>query len=161
MSELPRERGTKEKVAEDPVVTVAKALAPQMGSDPKHLSQQEIDQRKFAVLNEYTQAALGYFAWRGQKLNRTKIVEEQNGDEVKRKVVKHDSFWTRMVDWELSTTPSINGLGRRQVIQTVAAAAGVGKGVLDVAEKPNIIARHTTQRDWKEKATREGKVITE
>ena len=44
-------RGRQEQKKEDPVITVAKALAPQMGSDPKHLGRQEIDQRKFAVLN--------------------------------------------------------------------------------------------------------------
>ena len=138
MSERPRR---KEETPEDPVVTVAKALAPQMGSDPKHLSKQEIDQRKFAVLNEPCQAAMGHFSYRA-KVDKIRYFEE-------------------MLEWELSTTPSIGGLGRRQVIQTVAAAAGVGKGVLDVAEKPNILARNLTQRDWKEKAAKEGKVTVE
>jgi len=138
MSERPRR---KEETPEDPVVTVAKALAPQMGSDPKHLSKQEIDQRKFAVLNEPCQAAMGHFSYRAK--------------------VDQIRYFQEMLEWELSTTPSIGGLGRRQVIQTVAAAAGVGKGVLDVAEKPNILARNITQRDWKEKAAKEGKVTVE
>jgi hypothetical protein len=130
-----------EQLKEDGVVTVAKALAPQMGSDPKHLSKQEIDQRKFAVLNEMTQAAMGHFAYRAEV------------DKVR--------YFDKMLNWELNTTPSIGGLARRQVIQTVAAAAGVGKGVMDVAERPNVLARNITRRNWKEDATREGKVVVE
>jgi len=138
MAERPRR---KEAVPEDPIVTVAKALAPQMGSDPKHLSKQEIDQRKFAVLNEPCQAAMGHFNYRAKV------------DEIR--------YYDYILAWELNTTPSIGGLGRRQVIQTVAAAAGVGKGIMEVAEKPNVLARNITRRDWKEKATKEGKVVVE
>lgn len=130
-----------EQLKEDGVVTVAKSLAPQMGSDPKHLSKQEIDQRKFAVLNELSQAAMAHFNYRAEV------------DEVR--------YFKHMLDWELNTTPSIGGLARRQVIQTVAAAAGVGKGVMDVAERPNILARNITRRNWKEDATKEGKVVVE
>jgi len=148
------QRGRKEQPKEDPIVTVAKALAPQMGSDPKHLSRQEIDQRKFAVLEPYTQAALGYFDWRGGG----QPFRTSEGKEGTRRGIR---FWHNIVDWELNTTPSIGGLARRQVIQTVAAAAGVGKGVFEVAEKPGWLARRTTQRDWKEKATKQGKVIAE
>lgn len=138
MSERPRR---KDEVVEDATVTVAKALAPQMGSDPKHLSKQEIDQRKFAVLTEPCQAAMGHFYYRA------------NVDKIR--------YFANMIDWELNTTPSIGGLGRRQIIQETAAAAGVGKGVLEVAEKPNILARNFTQRNWKEKAMKEGKVPSE
>jgi len=134
-------RGRQEKPPEDPVVTVAKALAPQMGSDPKHLAKQEIDQRKFAVLNEPCQAAMGHFYYRAE--------------------VDKIRYFNYMLQWELNTSPSIGGLGRRQIIQETAAAAGVGKGVLDVAERPNLLARNISQRNWKEKATREGKVVAE
>jgi len=134
-------RGRREEQKEDAVVTVAKALAPQLGSDPKHLSRQEIDQRKFAVLNEPCQAALGHFYYRAKV------------DKVR--------YFDYMLEWELTTTPSIGGLGRRQVIQETAAAAGVGKGVLEVAQKPNVLARNLTKRDWREKATREGKAVQE
>ena len=136
MSERPRRE---EKKVEDGVTTVAKALAPQMGSDPKHLSIQEIDQRKFAVFNELSQAAMVHFYYRA------------NVDKVR--------YYAYILGWELNTTPSISGLGRRQVIQTIAAAAGVGKGVLDVAEKPNILARNITNRNWKEKALADGKAV--
>jgi len=134
-------RGREKEKFEDAVVTVAKALAPQMGSDPKFLSKQEIDQRKFAVLNEPCQAALGHFYYRSEV------------DKVR--------YFTYMLAWELNTTPSIGGLGRRQVIQSIAAAAGVGKGVFEVAQKPNVLARNITRRDWRDKATQEGKVVQE
>ena len=134
-------RGRQEQAKEDPVVTVAKALAPQMGSDPKHLGKQEIDQRKFAVLNEACQAALGHFYYRAKV------------DKVR--------YFDYMLDWELNTTPSIGGLRARQIIQSVAAAAGVGKGVLEVAERPNVLSRNITQRNWREKAAKEGKVVAQ
>lgn len=151
MSEERRTR--REEAKEDGLVTVAKTLPPQLGSDPKHLSEQEIDQRKFAVLSEPVQAALAYFDWRGggQKYKNSK------GENKTRRGIR---FWRNLVDWELNTSPSIGGLRARQIIQTVAAAAGVGKGVLEVAEKPGWIGRHVTDRGWKEKATKEGKVVT-
>lgn len=151
MSERGRRKG---ETSEEPATTVAKALAPQMGSDPKHLGKQEIDQRKFAVLNEYTQAALAYFNWRGGG----QPYKTRKGEIKTRRGIR---FWRNLVDWELNTSPSLGGLGRRQVIQTVAAAAGVGKGVLEVAERPNVLSRNITQRNWKEKATKEGKVVSQ
>lgn len=118
---------------------VAQALVPQMGSDNIHLVKQVIDQRKFAVLSEPTQAALGYFAYRAE--------------------VDHIRFWDHVVKWELNTTPSIGGLGRRQVIQTIQAASG-GRPV-EVAERPNVLSRNITNRNWKEKAAKEGKMVVE
>jgi len=130
-----------EQKEESGITTVARALAPQMGSDPRFLGKQLIDRRVFAVFNELEQAALGHFYYRAE--------------------VDGVRYFDYMLKWEMATTPSIGGLARRQVIQTIAAAAGVGKGVMDVAERPNILQRNITQRNWREKATREGKVVTE
>lgn len=118
---------------------VAQQLVPQMGSDNVHLIRQIIDQRKFAVLSESTQAALGYFQYRA--------------------TVDKIRFWDHVCEWELNTTPSIGGLGRRQVIQTIQAASG-GRPV-DVAEKPNILARNISNRNWKEKAAKKGEMVVE
>ena len=118
---------------------VAQQLVPQMGSDNIHLVKQRIDQRKFAVLSEATQAALGYFQYRAQ--------------------VDHVRFWDHVCEWELNTTPSVGGLGRRQVIQTIQAASG-GRPV-EVADRPNILARNISNRAWKEKAAKEGKMVVE
>ena len=130
-----------EEPKEDGVSIVAKGLAPQIASDNKFLINQESDHRVTAVLDPMGQAAMGYFDYRG-KIDRVR-------------------FWSHIVDWELASTPSINGLGRRQIIQETAAAAGVGKGAIDIAEKPGWIARHITQRNWKEDAMRRGEVVEE
>jgi len=145
-------RGRGEEKQEDATVTVAKALAPQLGSDPKHLGRAEIDQRKFAVLNPYSSMALNYFNWRG---GGQKFKDSQGKERVRRGV----RFYRSLVDWELNASPSEGGLGRRQAIKMVAAAAGVGKGVIEVAERPNVAARNLWRRDWKKQATEEGKVI--
>jgi len=134
-------RGRKETQKEDGVVTVAKTLPPQLGSALKFLSKGAIDNRKTAVLNEPCQAALGHFNYRAEV------------DEIR--------YFKHMVEWELTTTPSIGGLRARQFIQALAAAAGVGKGVFEVAERPNILARNITQRNWREQATKEGKTVSE
>lgn len=139
MVNLSERRRDGEKKEESGVVVVGKALAPQLGSDQAHLVHQKIDQRKLAVLDETVQAALGYFTYRGQKIN----------------------FWNHVVDWELNSSPSIGGLGRRQLIQMVNAAAGGGRSSLDVAERPNFLARNITERNWKEKAAKQGKAIVE
>jgi len=138
MAEAQRKR---EVVTQPPSAgtVVAQELVPQMGSDNIHLLKQKIDQRKFAVLSEPTQAALGYFKYRA--------------------VVDKVRFWDHVCEWELNTTPSIGGLGRRQVIQTIQAASG-GRPV-EVAEKPGILARNITNRSWKEKAARKGEMVVE
>jgi len=141
-------------IEEKETVTIPKVLGPQLGSDLKHLSAKGIDQRKFAVLEEYTQAALGYFDWRGGG-QKYKTSKEQEGT---RRGIR---FWRNVVDWELNSTPSIGGLRARQVIQAIAAEQGVGKGVLEVAERPNVLARNISQRNWKERATKEGKVVAQ
>jgi len=68
-------------------------------------------------------------------------------------------YFDHMIKWELNSSPSVNGLGRRQSIQMVNAAAGGGKNALDVAERPNWLNRNISDRNWKEKAAKEGKVV--
>lgn len=139
--ERPRRYRKTDEIDETGVVTVSKALAPQLGSDHEYISKGKIDRRVLSVLNDYTQAAIGYFAYRGE--------------------VDKIRFFEKMVEWELASTPSIGGLARRQIIQETHASTGAGRGALDVAERPGWIGRHFTERGWKEKATKEGKVIVE
>ena len=118
-------RGTK-PVKEDGVVTIAKGIVQQMGSDPSFLSKQKIDARKFAVLNPYTQAAMGHFNYRA-KVGKIRYFAEQ-------------------VNWELNSTPSISGLRARQVIQLIAAAAGrlldaFDNGVTAIVTNPRAMQR--------------------
>jgi hypothetical protein len=128
---------------ESGVVVVGQALAPQLASDNTYLTRSMIDQRKLAVLNPYTQAAMAYFALRG----------DPKGDNVR--------FFHHMVEFELNSSPSLGGLGRRQIIQAITAAAGGGGQGLDVASRPNIIARNVYNRDWKKKALEKGEIPTE
>jgi len=139
MAEAQRKRG--EVVTQPPPAgtVVAQTLIPQLGSDNLHLTKQIIDMRKYAVLSEPTQAALGYFDYRAD--------------------VDKIRFWKHVVDWELNSTPSIGGLNRRQNIQAIGAATGARP--VEVAEKPNVLARNITNRQWKEKAAREGKMVVE
>jgi len=133
-------RGTpREESQEQGVSIIAKALAAQLGSDQAHLIEQLIDERKFANLEPKVQQSSIYFLYRGE--------------------VDKIRFYDFMVNNHLVTSQAMNGLGKRQVLQAISAAAG-NRG-LEVAEKPNIIARNFTNRDWKSKAVAEGKVPVE
>lgn len=121
------------------VATVAKKLAPQLASDQRHLQKLIIDERKLAVLNDYTQVSVGYFLYRGQV------------DEIR--------FWNYIANWELVSSQAIDGRGRTDILNAVAYAAS-GKPQV-VAKKPNVLARHTYARNWKAEAAQEGKVVVE
>ena len=134
------EKNNSKKIDKDSgVVVVARALAGQLGSDQAHLIEQQIDQRKFAILHPLCRAAMGHFNYRA------------GVDQIR--------YYGWVIDWELNSSPSENGVGRRQAIQMVNAAAGGGKGSMEVADRPNILQRNLTQRNWKERAVKEGKVI--
>jgi len=120
-------------------VIVAKALASQLGSDPRHLAQQLIDERKTAVLNEYVATALGYFSYRGS-------VDKQR-------------FWNHLVGWELVSSQAIDGRGRRDILTALANISGLQ--TTDIASKPNVLARNIWKRDWKGKAEASGKTVIE
>lgn len=120
-------------------VIVAKTLAPQLLSDSRHLGQGIIDERKTAVLNEFTATALGYFSYRA-------TVDKQR-------------FWGHLVGWELVASQGIDGRGRRDALTALANASGVSTS--ELAKAPNLLARSIWNRDWKEKAEKEGKTVVE
>ena len=133
-------RGTpREESQEQGVSIIAKSLAPQIGSAQDSLIEQRIDERKFANLDPKVQQASIYFLYRG--------------------TVDKVRFFDFMVGNHFVTSQAINGLGKRQVLQAISAAAG-NRG-LEVAEKPNLLARNLWSRDWKSKAVQEGKVPVE
>lgn len=119
---------------------ISKVLVPQMGSDHTYLSQGKIDRRVFAVLNEYEQVSLAHFAYRGEV------------DDIR--------YFAFLVDWILTSSPSLGGLGRRQTIELTAAASG-GAKPLEIVRKPNIVSRKLFKRDWRQKAEERGAVIVE
>jgi hypothetical protein len=127
------------KIKEDGSVIVAKSLAPQMGTSPEILMQNRIDERKFAVLNPGTLSALSHFSFRH--------------------IYYKIRYWGHITEWELVGSQGIGGLTRRHVLQLMANSKGVSS--ISKAKKPNVIARNTFDRNWQEKAEREGKVVDE
>lgn len=59
----------------------------------------------------------------------------------------------------LNLRMSDEGWRANQLVRLVAGSKGVPS--IDIARKPGFIARHTSQKDWKQKAESEGKEIIE
>ena len=118
---------------------LAKTLGPQMASELIFLLKGRIDHRKLAVLSESVQASMGHFNYRAE--------------------VDGIRYFRHIIDWELTSSASIGGLGRRQLIQTLEAAAGVA--IPEIISRPSPLARNIWRRDWKAKAIREGKIPVE
>lgn len=137
---VPYSRPSPNKAAtESGSVVVAKALAAQLLSDSRHLSQGIIDERKTAVLNDYTATALGYFSYRSQ--------------------VQRQRFWGHVVGWELVASQGVDGRGRRDALNAMRAITGAQS--TEVVKQPNLLARNIWKKDWKQKAESEGKEVAE
>lgn len=125
--------------AEQGSVIVAKLLAGNLGTAPEISQEMRIDERKMAVLNDYTLTSYNYLSYRGE--------------------VDKIRFWKHFVDYELVGSQAIGGLARRQILTAIANSSGAQ--TLEKAQKPNVIARNFWNRGWKEKASSEGKVVEE
>lgn len=101
---VPSRQGRDQKTPPAGDAIVAQILAGNLGSSPEFLAAQKIDERKFAFLNDLTATALGYFGYRGYK------------DKV--------GFWAWCVDWELTSSVGINGMGRRHILAALLNARG-------------------------------------
>jgi len=133
---------------------VASNLSPQLGSDAKDLAKGGVDMRRLSVLSEPLQAALAYFSWRGggQEYTITKQNGNGNGEEEKvKKVRKGVRFWSHISDFYINTSPSLEGRGRRQLIEMQRATTPGVPQPRSEEERPGWIGRNITQRDWKEK----------
>lgn len=128
-----------QKIKEEGSVIVAKALAEQLGTSPEIKGEQRIDERKMAVLDDTTLAALSHFSYRY--------------------VYDGVRYWGHITEWWLTGSQGIGGLGRRHILQALANTSGVQS--VDKAKSPNVIARNVWDRNWKEKAESEGKVVEE
>lgn len=127
------------KVKEEGSVIVAKELAGQLGTSPEMKAQMRIDERKMAVLDDGTLAALSHFSYRY--------------------VYDQVRYWGHITEWWLTGSQGIGGLGRRHILQAMANISGVQS--VEKAKQPNIIARSLWDRNWKQKAESEGKVVEE
>ena len=122
---------------EEGSVIVAKALAEQLGTSPEIKAEMRIDERKMAVLQDETVAALSHFSYRY--------------------VYDGVRYWGHITEWWLTGSQGIGGLGRRHILQALANTSGIQ--TIDKAEKPNAVARNVWDRSWKQKAEAEGKVV--
>ena len=127
------------KVKEEGNVIVAKALAEQLGTAPELKAQMRIDERKMAVLQDGTLAALSHFSYRN--------------------VYDGVRYWGHITEWWLTGSQGLGGLARRHVLQALANTSGIQS--VEKARAPNAIARNLWQRDWKKEAESEGKVVDE
>jgi len=127
------------KVKEEGNVIVAKALAEQLGTSPELKANMMIDERKMAVLNPGTLSALSHFSFRH--------------------VYDGIRYWGHITEWELIGSQGIGGLARRHILQALANTSGVQS--VEKAKAPNAVARNLWDRDWKQKAEQEGKVVDE
>ena len=110
-----------------PGQTVATNLSPQLGTNARILSQAEFDMRLLSRIDEPMLRALVYFAWRGNKVR----------------------FWKHIVEQTLHLSVSVNGIGRKQLIEMQRAATGV-PGTPE-PERPGWLERNVTNREWQER----------
>jgi len=130
---------TTKPMKEDGSVIVAKELAGQMGSAPEIKQEMRIDERKFAVLQDGTLAALSHFSYRY--------------------VYDKVRYWGHITEWWLTGSQGIGGLARKHVLQLMANSSGVQS--IEKAQKPNVVARALWNRDWRRKAEQKGEVVEE
>jgi hypothetical protein len=116
-------------------------LAPQLGATPLKMAGGEWDIRKQSNLpNELIAVSASYF---------TNLPKQRGG-----------RFARKFFDNLFHMLPSVRGWNVNKQVQMVGAAKGAPT-ISEIKKKPNILARHTTQRDWKEKAEEEGQIIVE
>lgn len=123
------------QIKEEGSVIVAKGLAEQLGTAPEMKAEMRIDERKMAVLDDATLAALSHFSYRF--------------------VYDGVRYWGHITEWWLTGSQGIGGLARRHILQALANTSGVQS--IEKAEKPNVLARNIWDRNWREKAESQGK----
>jgi len=127
------------KMKKEGNVVVAEKLCEQLGTAPELKAQMRIDERKMAVLQDGTLASLSHFSYRF--------------------VYDKVRYWGHITEWWLTGSQGLGGLGRRHILQALANTSGIQS--VDKAKQPNAIARNVWDRDWKNKAEQEGKVVDE
>lgn len=135
-SQRPQPQKTEKKEGN---VVVAEKLAEQLGTSPELKSQMRIDERKMAVLEDGTLAALSHFSYRF--------------------VYDKVRYWGHITEWWLTGSQGRGGLARKHILQALANTSGIQS--VDKARKPNVIARSLWDRNWKEKAEASGQVVEE
>lgn len=125
------------KIQKQGNVIVAEELAGQLGTSPELKAEMRIDERKMAVLDDGTLAALSHFSYRHAY------------DGVR--------YWGHITEWWLTGSQGIGGLGRRHILIALANTSGVS--TMEKADKPNVLARNLWNKDWKQKAEEKGQIV--
>lgn len=111
----------------------------QLGSDQSDLMHGAVDMRRMTVLEDERDVVFHSII--------PQIPNEEGG-----------LFWQNLDVLMRNLKVAKSGRARTDVKQAIGGRTGTSVGV-EVAEKPGWIARNVTQRDWKDKAEREGKVV--
>lgn len=126
-----------QKIKKEGNVVVAEALAEQLGTAPELKAQMRIDERKMGVFTTTEVPALAHFSYRYVY------------DEIR--------YWGHIVEWQLTGSQGVGGLARKHILQALANTSGVQS--VEKAKKPNVIARQLWDRNWRQNAEQEGKIV--
>jgi len=126
----------KEDKEEKPIEYV---VGEQLASDFVELVKGRSDARRLSMVNEAEVLALSYFS---------QVPDNEGGEYVREFIADF-----------LNLKMSLAGWRSNQLIRLVQGSKGVTAG--EIVKRPGIIGRNLTNRDWKNKAEREGATIIE
>lgn len=126
----------KENKEEKPIEFI---VGEQLASDFVELVKGRSDARRLSIVNEAEVLALSYFS---------QIPDNEGGEYVR-------DFISDFLNLKMS----LGGWRSNQLIRLVQGSKGVVAG--EIVKKPGIVGRMITNRDWKEKAERDGARIVE
>lgn len=126
----------KEDKEEKPIEYV---VGEQLASDFVELVKGRSDARRLSMVNEAEVLALSYFS---------QVPDNEGGEYVREFIADF-----------LNLKMSLAGWRSNQLIRLVHGSKGVTAG--EIVKRPGIIGRNLTNRDWKNKAEREGATIIE
>lgn len=141
MATTPPPPKTRTDADEKTEITAEGALAPQFGSDPKLIAKGKFDPRIHSNIPNEILALIPAVA---------KLIPDSEGGTLLQEVF--DDWYQRC--------RSVNGFTTNKMIQETAASKGV-PAVTHLKQKPGWLARHTTQKDWRERAEQEGATTIE
>lgn len=131
------ERRDTHQVTLDGTAKLAESLGPQLGSDFKTIAKGERDINIFAYIGPGEHIALVHFGYRGD--------------------VDKNRYFKYFTDTYKALSQSVEGKGSKRTIDALMAASG--SRMPEVVKQPNVLARNIWNRDWEEKAQRDGKVV--
>ena len=114
-------------------------IGEQLASDAVKLIKGRSDPRRLSMISEAEVLALSYFS---------QIPHNEGGE-----------YCESFIEDYLTLKMSVGGWRSNQLIRLVQGSKGVAAG--ELVKKPGVVGRLITNRDWKEKAEREGATVIE